>query len=457
MKALILITALLAAAPSHPWACYQGDAQHTGRSAFAVGDSFWTDWTFSAGGNISGSAVVNDQGRVLFGARDVHLYCLNPDGSVAWDANLESLGTSIYFSTPALDDAGNVYITTNRKLVKVDSTGTVVWAYPDHRSWSISHSPVIGAGGRIYFANYADSIFAVRPDGTLDWARDLGGDCNSTPAIGPDGRVYVATTRGEGNWKLWAFEAGGATAWSFDLAAQADFSTPTVGPDTTIYVGAGRYLYALRPDGSLRRRDSLSAAIQSSPAVANDSTLYVTAGSYLYRLSTESGVRWRKYLSGANNSAPAVDAAGRVFVGTANSDGPAVLAVAPDSTVLCSVPTVGLIWASPAIGADGRVFVGSMNGVFYAFVGTGLGVEEPVVRGRLPHFSVVPNPTAGQVRLVGSADIERLSIRAFDASGREVRHHRAGRELDLAGLPAGVYLLEARGPEGKARSRVVLR
>jgi len=196
--AVVLASAALAA---HPWACFHGDPQHSGLSRHSVGDSLSVAWTFVAGGDISGSAVVNDAGQVLFGARDVKLYCLNGDGTPAWIANLDSLGTNICFATPALDDEGNTYVTTNRKLVKVDSAGTVIWRYPDHNTLSISHSPAIGQDGKIYFACYSDSLYALTPDGRLDWAYRVGLDVNSAPAVGHDGNIHVATTRGGGGWR----------------------------------------------------------------------------------------------------------------------------------------------------------------------------------------------------------------------------------------------------------------
>jgi hypothetical protein len=457
MRLVVAVVALVGVAAAHPWSCYQADPQHSGLSEHRVGDSLWPVWTYPAGGDVSGSAVVNRRGQVIFGARNVHLYCLEPGGALAWDANLESLGTSIYFSTPALDDDGSIYITTNRKLVKLDSAGTVLWRYPAHNSWSISHSPVVGPGGTVYFGNYSDSLYAMRPDGSLDWAHDLGRDCNSAPAVGPGGRVYVATTRGEGGWKLWALTPGGTVAWAFDLAGQADFASPAVGPDSTVYVGAGRYLYAVRHDGSGKWRDSLSANINSCPAVANDSTLYVTAGAYLYRVSTDSGVRWRKSLGGSNYSAPAVDADGRVFVGSASSTSPALFAFAPDSSTLGRYPTPDQVWASPAIGPAGRVYVGCMDGSFHAFEGSGLALAGDDRPGRHPGLAIVPNPTSGRLRLAGPAGIERADIRVVNAAGRAVAGRSTGGELDLGGLPAGVYVIEARLAGETARGRVVLR
>ncbi len=453
MKNPVIAVALASAATlsAHPWSCYHGDPQHSGLSRHSVGESLSVAWSYGAGGSISGSAVVNDAGQVLFGARDVKLYCLNGNGSEAWVANLDSLGTSIYFTAPALDDEGNVYITTNRKLVKVDSTGTVVWRYPDHNTLSISHSPVIGRDGKIYFACYSDSLYALTSDGRLDWAHDLGLDVNSAPAVGHDGNIYVATTRGSGGWRLWAFAPNGDTAWTFPLAGEADFASPAVGPDSTVYVGADRYLYAVSADGHHKWRDSLRASIHSCPATADDSTLYVTAGSYVYNVSADSGIRWRKYLGGSNYSAPAVDANGIVYVGSALGY---FYVLASDSTVLWSQSIPGDVWGSPAIGPDGKVFFGCMGGTFYAFQGPGVGVRagSPLLQ---PGSATGPNPTTGLVHLsLGGRPAKRVLV--YNSLGAAVDFRRSGNAVDLAGLPAGVYLLEAVTSAGTERARIVL-
>lgn len=450
----VLLLAAATIATAHPWSAYHGDPQHTGRTDLAVGDSLGQAWSYLAGGDISGSPVVNDQGQVIFGARNVHLYCINANGTPAWEANLESLGTSIYFSSPALDDSGNVYITTNRKLVKVNPAGTVAWRYPEHNSWSISHSPVIGTDGKVYFACYNDSLVAMTPAGTVAWARYLGNDVNSAPAVGLDGNIYVATTRGTSDWRLWAFKPNGDTAWTFPLAAGADFASPAVGPDSTVYVGAGRYVYAVSAAGTLRWRDSLTAVVSSCPAVADDSTLYLTAGSFLYCLSADSGWRWRKSLGGSNYSAPAVDGLGRIYVGSAAGT---FNVFAPDSTVLWSSAYADDIWSSPAIGPEGRVYFGCMDGNFYALAGDGLGIAESPARARPARFILAPNPARGRVRLSAGTAGQLTGVTVRDVTGRRREVVFDAAELDVTGLEPGVYLVEAEAGRSRVSAKLVLR
>jgi outer membrane protein assembly factor BamB len=452
---LILLLGLATAlAFGHPWACFHGDPQHSGRSINVVGAHLTQAGVRGLGGEISGSAAIREDGRVLVGARDVRLYCLEADLSgTAWVADLTTYGSNIYYSSPALDDSGNAYITTNRKLVKISSDGAVRWSWPSHNSLSISHSPVIGSDGKIYFACYSDSLYAVNPEGTLAWARPLANSVNSSPAIGLDGNILVATTSGTGPWQLWSFRPDSSTYWSFELAGSADFASPAVGPDSTIYVGANRYLYAVRSDGSLKWRDSLLARIQSCPAIANESTLYVVAGAGLYCVDTDSGVRWRKSIGGSNYCSPAVDAEGNIYVGTASGTNSKLYCIGPDSTVRDSHVFSDDIWSSPAIGESGRIYVGCMNDSLYLFQGSGSAVAEPDGRAGQSAVRLLPNPARGVARIVPYG---KYSVKIYSADGVLVATAANTDEVDVRGLRRGVYLVQV-AASGHSPLKLVLR
>ncbi|MGH9922764.1 MAG: PQQ-binding-like beta-propeller repeat protein, partial [Nitrososphaerales archaeon] len=62
--------------------------------------------------------------------------------------------------------------------------------------------------------------------------------------------------------------------WNFPTG-QRITSSPAIGPDGTIYVGSyDSNLYALNPDGSLKCSFKAGEMIDSSPAIALDGTIY---------------------------------------------------------------------------------------------------------------------------------------------------------------------------------------
>jgi len=451
-EVLVLLSGVaLSLAMGHPWACFHGDPQHSGRSSNVVGAPLTRVEARGLGGKVSGSPVVRQDGFVLVGARDVRLYCLGPAlDTLLWVADLTPYGSSIYYSAPALDDSNNVYITTNRRLVKLSSNGVVLWSWPANNSLSISHSPVIGQDGKVYFACYSDSLYALTPEGTLAWAYPLGRAANSAPVVGLDGNILVATTRGSAPWPLFCIEPDGDLHWVHNLDGDAEFSSPAVGPDGAVYIGANRYLYAVRSDGTLKWRDSLLARVQSCPAVANESTLYVVAGAGLYCVDTDSGVRWRRSIGGSNYCSPAVDAEGNIYVGTASGTSSRFWCIAPDSTVRDSHLIGSDIWSSPAISGRG-IYFGTMADTMYLFQGPGSGAVECRVPAGPSGMRLLPNPTRGVVRIAPSG---RYSARVFDAGGVLVARTLDADRLDLSGLRRGIYMVAVPGAQP---CKVVLR
>ena len=77
------------------------------------------------------------------------------------------------------------------------------------------------------------------------WEFETGGPVWSSPAIGPDGTVYVGSwdkklyaINGKSGVKLWEFETGGGVE-----------SSPAIGSDGTVYVGShDNKLYAIKTE-----------------------------------------------------------------------------------------------------------------------------------------------------------------------------------------------------------------
>ncbi len=115
----------------------------------------------------------------------------------------------------------------------------------------------------------AGPVKAGRPAGTLKWTFNTAGTINSTPALGPDGTIYVGSDN-----KLFAVNADGTQKW----VSYTSVATLALGGDGTIYAGSGSKLYAFSPvDGSVKWIFTLGGADSSTPAAGPDSTIYVGA------------------------------------------------------------------------------------------------------------------------------------------------------------------------------------
>jgi hypothetical protein len=84
---------------------------------------------------------------------------------------------------------------------------------------------------------------SAQKPGTVLWEFETGGNVYSSPAIGPDGTVYV----GSHDNKLYAINPkSGVKLWEFETGGYVS-SSPAIGSDGTVYVGSyDKKLYALK-------------------------------------------------------------------------------------------------------------------------------------------------------------------------------------------------------------------
>src|SRR6266404_1007501 len=95
--------------------------------------------------------------------------------------------------------------------------------------------------------------------GTLRWKVELGSEAKTSPAIGPDGTIYICSYDLDTPRRaLYSISPEGRTNWTL-IPGGGFFSSPTIGPDGTIYLGStDRRLYAISPAGTTRSEEHTS-------------------------------------------------------------------------------------------------------------------------------------------------------------------------------------------------------
>ena len=121
-------------------------------------------------------------------------------------------------------------------------------------------SPAIGVDGTIYVASYDTCfpagggsttanacLYALNPDLSVRWTAPVGTRVwKSSPAIGADGTIYI----GNSDDRLVAINSSGDQLWTF-LAAHWVHGSPTIS-GTTLFVGSDDgSMYALQTDASM--------------------------------------------------------------------------------------------------------------------------------------------------------------------------------------------------------------
>jgi outer membrane protein assembly factor BamB len=245
------------------------------------------------------------------------------------------LAVAIFFCTSAFADERTV---TNRWLVQLSSV--------------TDSSPAVGPDGTIYIGTFLHKLWAINPGGTSKWSFEAGSEIWSSPAVSRDSTAYFGCR----DRKLYAVGANGREKWSFKTGAWVD-SSPALAEDGTVYVGSwDKSLYALGADGDRKWQFETGGPVVSSPAIGGDGTVYF--GSHdgkFYALLPTGNKKWEFATGGPIISSPAVNGDTCLYITSVDGF---LYALNLDGTLRFKLKTAGATQSSPVIAADGMIFVG---------------------------------------------------------------------------------------------------
>lgn len=177
-------------------------------------------------------------------------------------------------------------------LYAYNKSGSLHWSLdlaetPSTRSSSywIWSSPALGVDGTIYVASKYGELYAVNPDGSIKWLFNSGFAIHASPAVDRNGVIYIGSINGEFN---------------------AIIGSAAIREDSVIYVGTmDSNLYTISATGELRWKYRTGNPIGSSPPIADDGTVYFgSQDGYVFALySSSQGLMdstWPRY--GKDNS-----------------------------------------------------------------------------------------------------------------------------------------------------------
>jgi outer membrane protein assembly factor BamB len=157
-------------------------------------------------------------------------------GRLSWTVRLSDGQRTLNFRTAAITKGGVIAVAGwDGKFHVYDFDGRPKWEFAG--DWTAN--PVIAADGTIYVGNFA-GVVALGGDGAQIWkaAVPLAG----APALAADGTIYVPSQdvgkgkNGSNLFSLYALNPQGAIQWRLVVDALIEHG-PTIAPDGTVYVG----------------------------------------------------------------------------------------------------------------------------------------------------------------------------------------------------------------------------
>ena len=340
------------------WPMYCHDAQRTGRSPYAAEGLVGVEcWRFRFDDRISHTspAIAND-GTIYVGGDYIsgegyYFYAINPDGTMKWRYKCNGQVDS----SPAISDDGTIYIGANGDpgyLYAVNPNGTLKWR-TQIGSGGTKKAPVIDQQGIIYMTCVMPgNICAIYPNGTLKWTYQTNDWVYSSPTLSLDESIVYC---GSDDYYMYALNAeNGSLLWRYQAQGKIQCAA-TVSTDDTLYFGSwDGYLYALHPNGTLRRRKTIGLCDDVSPAIADDGTIYIgSISKKLYSFNPDGSLNWEFQTGNEIYSSPAIDANGIIYFGSFDGQ---LYAVNPDGTQRWRFETGGKVHSSPAIDEQGRIY-----------------------------------------------------------------------------------------------------
>ena len=311
------------------------------------------------------------------------LASLDGTGALRWTNQFQAIASSYsYANVPALDAAGNVYVTGLKELVVVDHDGTEV------KRLELGQSPlaplVLSYDGHLYVAARG-RLYAIRAlaglDGNAPWPMyrhdPSGTACRQAPVPPPAKPVLLAPTPFANRVRIACEPNPMPAALELYRSMTPDFSTAVLvaagragqayTDDTTAVAGTSYYYWArLRNAGGdseivgpvqtaavpvpVRWFTEIPDLTTNAPAVGPDGTIYSSTSSQLVALNRDGSTKWQiDSLPGSPMVAPdgavVLRSGDRVY---------SLSAAGATNWVLEGITTLRVI---PAVGADGRVIV----------------------------------------------------------------------------------------------------
>jgi len=193
-------------------------------------------WRYDTGDEITASPSVGLDGRVYVTSDSI--YCLEPGGDLLWSFGAED-EYDYFFPSAVPDRDGNVYAgNVDGHLYAVGPDGEMLWRKMSTDEEEIKPEVVFGPGGVIYVGNDGYYLCRLEPGGRMRDIFEADEVIATAAAVDADGNVFFVADDGY----LFAMSLEGRMLWRQEIAVEMKdifyTSSPAIGPDGTVYVSS---------------------------------------------------------------------------------------------------------------------------------------------------------------------------------------------------------------------------
>lgn len=392
-----------------PWPMYQHDLQHTGRSPFAGPQHkpvlLWTNAKpldnslFYGAGGIS----IAPDGNLILSERSLTKY--DPINRQQIWRYTEAGGWNRSFPLIAADSS--IYWPYENNIARVNQAGQADWVGIFGANYAQNSSPQFTSSGDILYM--IDGLWSISQQGLLNWMIPFSSWAGGVPAIDSNGVIYA--TGPTLNDSLCAYTALGAINWCKSLPGAGYDVTPAIGPDGSVYVTLHEYLNKISPAGELLWSFAADPGqlgntyFTRGMAIAPSGVVYAyfnrsSNGSILYAISPDGKLQWQRTflpnpVTGSNAEVDhplLTDRNGNIFFCAYNSH---CYGVGPQGDLLWnfefplieSIAIAGVI--QPVLLKDGILWLMDNHGAFYALADPQMA---PVLDTSLETISIAVDP-----------------------------------------------------------------
>ncbi len=266
-------------------------AGNTNFNYYAITPDGQLKWTYETGSNAWSAAAFGPDNTIYWGSCDTFCHAVSSEGKPRWKRR--TLGFISASAAVGLD--GTIYIGSfDSYFYALDPlTGKTRWKFKtnDH----IYSSAALLEDGqetrRIIFGSTDGILYALNPQGELQWQYDTGAPIRSSPVIGraPAGEAGQIVYFGNGDGKVYALNAQtGERRWSYDTTGAGDAlpdrndlnGSPALG-ESGVYIGGEHgQLWYVPYDYPLHHPDDPRGCTESAEELPGEITrlYFVTPG-----------------------------------------------------------------------------------------------------------------------------------------------------------------------------------